>query len=249
LLLPWLQALELPATWAVVGGLLEHPKPHDLEHIPAVLRTTIQAALQAGQQSSFDGRDIIEAIHTSPTPHRFACHTYSHMRFTHPDVDAESVRQDLAHYHRVFPKELGSTSKFIYPCNAEAFYDEVCEGGFHTFRGATPKLFQNIRFAHLLSAAILPPPLSVATEVRPGLWRTTASLLFNTGAHRRHRLPFVYMNAIRGLRAAMRRGGTFHVWNHPCNFVASPGLLRAFIAFLRKASYYRDKGVLHVGMM
>jgi hypothetical protein len=245
-LLECMLSLEIPATWAFVGGLLEPAGKHCFDHLPEPLRATVSQALRAGKADSFDGRDVIESIALSPTPHRFACHTYSHTRFTYAGLNANTVREDFAHYWRVVPRELRVASTLVYPRNEEGVYDEVIASGFRTFRGTIPHLLLKNRLAHLLSAVVYSPPLSLITEIRPALWSHTASLFFSPGFRRLHRLSVLYMQAIRGLNAAVRSGGTLHVCNHPFNFGECPFLLQIFLSFLRKAATYRDKGLLAI---
>jgi peptidoglycan/xylan/chitin deacetylase (PgdA/CDA1 family) len=247
-LLKEMDALEIPATWAVVGGLLERPGHHDLDHLPPPARLAAQTALREGDEATFHAPGLIEAILGARTSQELACHTYSHTRFTYPGVDEEFVRKDLSRFAAIFPEEAGPLKSLTFPNNEEAFLEQVAACGLMVYRGKSPSVAKN-RAVHLLNSTLHGAPLSDISRVPAGLWRSDASMLFATRPRRPDTLPYVYRKASRGLETAVRTGGVLHVWTHPYNFALSWGLLRVFIAFLRLSARLRDRGRLQIQTM
>jgi len=241
-----LDSIGCPATWAIVGALLEKPGDYCLDHLPVSFRDRAHRAITHSKESTFFGGDIIDRIHHSRINHKFISHTYSHVRFQHPDVTKSIIRKDLSHYWRVVPEGLNHSPTLVFPCNEEGYYEDVAEKGFRSVRGpARVNQFGN-RVINRVVKAIAPPPLSVKSEVKPNLIRFTGSMFFNTGAGRLHRLPWVYLNAMRGLNSAVREQGTLHVWCHPFNFAETPWLLTAFKSFLHKAASLYEDGLIRI---
>ncbi len=248
-LLEEMDALEIPATWAVVGGLLERPGCHDLDHLPSPARLAAQTALREGDEATFHAPGLIETILGARTSHELACHTYSHTRFTYPGADEEFVRQDLSRFAAVFPGEAGPPKSLTFPNNEEAFLEQVAKCGLRVYRGhKSPPVAKNWA-VHLLNSTLHGAPLSGGSRVPAGLWRSDASMLFATRPRRPDTLPYVYRKASRGLEAAVRTGSVLHVWTHPYNFALSWGLLRVFVAFLRLSARLRDRGRLEIRTM
>ena len=249
-LLEEMDALEIPATWAVVGGLLERPGRHDFDHLPLPARLGAQTALREGDEATFHAPSLIEAILGARTSHELACHTYSHTRFTYPGVDEEVVREDLSRFVAVFPEEAGSLKSLTFPNNEEAFLEQVAARGLTVYRGHnSPPVAKKNRAVHRLNSTLHGAPLSRTFKAPAGLWRSDASMLFATRPRRPDTLPYVYRKASRGLEAAVRTGGVLHVWTHPYNFALSWGLLRVFVAFLRLSARLRDRGRLEIRTM
>ena len=246
-LLEAFDSYEIPATFAIVGGMLEAPGKWVLDHLPEQARDRTWQALHDGKSSSFHGCDMIEMITRTRIRHPIASHSYSHTRFLHPGVTREFVREDLRNYWRVMPVELNSIPALVFPQNDEGYYPEVLESGFRAIRGCDPEPSGRYRWQRQLKSVIVTPPMSEITDVGNGLVRNTGSLRFISG--RRRRLLLVERLGRLGLNRVVSGGGTLHVWNHPYNFAESPGLLSAFVRFLRKAAVFRDQGRLAIGQM
>jgi hypothetical protein len=246
-LLEAFDACEIPATFAIVGGMLEAPGQWALDHLPEQARDRTWRALRDGNPSSFYGQDMIDMIAQARIRHQIASHSYSHTRFLHPGVTPEFVREDLRHYWRILPAELHTVPTLVFPRNDEGYYPEVRASGFRAIRGRDPEPGGRYRWQRMLKSVISTPPLSEVTDVGGGLIRSTGSVKFISG--RRRRLMLVERQARLGLERAVHEGGTLHVWNHPYNFAETPELLPAFVRFLRKAAMLRDQGKLVIGQM
>ena len=248
-LLEELDLLEIPVTWATVGGMLEGMGDQDLGHLPEPARDHIFKALRNGQPSTFDGRNLFEMIASTRTKHQFACHTYTHTRFTYPGVNEACVRCELENFQRVFPGEMHIPDRLVFPQNQGAYYSEVAAHGFRVVRGSEKSNENANRMAYLLSALIQSPPMVARQELVPGLHCDTGSMFFNCGRGQIHRLPFVYSRSLRGLNRAIKEQATFHVWNHPFNFSEHPSLFSAFTRFLRRIAKERDAGHISIMLM
>jgi len=105
------------------------------------------------------------------------------------------------------------------------------------------------RLQYLLSALVGNPPTCKINTHDTGIVRHYGSMLFNMGARKYHRLPFVYARAVRGLTHAYNSRTDFHVWAHPFNFAESKTQLHAFNSFLRKVAAKRDAGEISIKTM
>ena len=246
-LLEAFDSYEISATFAIVGGMLEAPGKWALDHLPEQARDRTWQALRDGRQSSFHGCDMIDMIACTRIRHLIASHSYSHTRFLHPGVTREFVREDLRNYWRVLPEELNAIPVLVFPQNDEGYYTEVRESGFRAVRGNDPEPEGRYRWERQLRSVIATPLLSEIDDVGNGLIRNTGSIRFISG--RRRRLLLVERLGRLGLDRAVREGGTLHAWNHPYNFAETPGLLPAFVRFLRNAAMLRDQGRLVIGHM
>jgi hypothetical protein len=246
-LLAALDAYEITATFAIVGGMLETPGKWTLDHLPEPARDRTWKALCSSDQRSFSGPDILEMIAGTKVNHPIASHSYSHTRFHHPGVSGEFVADDLRHFWRVLPEDVYAAPALVFPQNEEGFYPEVRNSGFYAIRGRDPEPAGHFGWQRRLHSLFATPALSEITDVGNGLWRNTGTVQFISG-HRR-RLFMVERLARIGLARAVHEGGTMHMWNHPFNFAETPNLLAAFIRILRVAAKFRDRGLLSVGAM
>jgi hypothetical protein len=237
-LLAAMDECEVAATWGTVGCLLARPEQRDVAHLPEALRGKATCFLEDAEESSFDGRDLVEMIHASGAQHEFCSHTYSHTRLGYPGLNSEIVGQELKKFADVFPSDLAWSNSLIFPLNQEGYYEQIYQAGFRLVRGKD--VDAQTRSLVSKSFELIQTPLpSSRSEVFPGLWRETDSMLFNTG-RRRWKLPFVRRRARLGLESARRNGSTFHVWTHPFDLAAEPETLTALIHLIRRAAKMRD---------
>jgi hypothetical protein len=239
-LLALLDELDVPATWATVGGMLVPRGQHDLDYLPPALADLTRAALREGEATSFDGRDLFERVVTSRARHQIASHTYAHPRFTRDDVDAAAVRADLRRFRAALPAAHAATDRLVFPQNAERYHDVLAGEGVRVVRGAD-KAPRGLRGRVREN---LQPPLAVPDAAPTGgVDRLVGSVFFHPG-RRRARLPLVLLQAQRGLARAVATGGTLHVWLHPFNLAEIPGLAWCLGQHLRSVARARDAGKL-----
>ena len=237
--------LEFPASWATVGAMITPPDQVELEHLPQDAKKLVHSVLQSAHQDSFDGRDLFEMLLSSRTKHSIASHSYSHIPFNYSGVDGLFVTKDLELSLGAFSKYSVTADRFVFPENREGYYPELKKAGFKVARvGADHGKMS--RQMYLLSTLVSPPPPCKEEVNQYGVTQHYGSMLFNMGAGKYHRLPFVYARALRGLKKACREKETLHIWAHPFNFAESTLQLTAFKSFLRQVIKRRDAGDINI---
>jgi len=240
--------LELPATWATVGAMITPPTELCLDHLPERAKKVVSEVLKSAKKDSFDGRDLFEMLLSSNIQHSIASHSYSHIPFDYEGVDKDFVAKDLELSLKSFSKYNIKTDRFVFPENTEGYYHELAKAGFRLARVSANHARMS-RFKYLLSTLVSAPPAARDMTSHHNIIRHSGSMLFNMRAGRYYRLPFVYNQAINGLKSACKNKETLHVWAHPFNFAESALQLRAFKSFLRQVAKRRDAGDITVTIM
>lgn len=241
-LLSALRELEIPATWAAVGGMLDRRAEDSLDHLPSPLRELTWRALSEGKESTFDGRVLAEMVQAEALQ-RLASHSYSHVRFSYPGLSEEMVTADLALATSAF-KRIGQTiDTFVFPQNHEGYYASLRRSGIIKARGDEYQSKVPNRMGRAWHNTVMPPPLSSACQ-RDGVLLESGSLFFN--ARTSGRLALLRIQVLRGLSVARRKAGTLHVYTHPFNLAESPKVFESFCDLLRLVVKERDRGHLTV---
>ncbi len=126
---------DIPATWAVVGKILEKGTP------------------------LWSGKDIVRLIKSYPNQ-EIGSHAYSHEIFT--EIDYQKAKDEIAKLVIAFEKESIHLSSFVFPRNKVKYIDLLKKYGFKTFRGpdrrnwellfpALPPVYQPIKMAGLVN--------------------------------------------------------------------------------------------------
>ncbi|HEY6563456.1 MAG TPA: hypothetical protein VIY86_03120 [Pirellulaceae bacterium] len=245
-LLEALDDFEIQATWGVVGCAIIPAEERDWDHLPAAVRDSIASAVSIAKHETFDGRDLLEAVASRRVGHAFCSHTYSHFRLTHPLATRSAALEELRRFRACFPRELALRDRLIFPRNAEAFLDEVREAGIATIRGTDRDLRNTWRGRVRRFLADCSSPAASRRElVGAGLWRETDSLIFHT-SRRPWRMRRLRRRAAHALTMLAHRRQTFHIWLHPFDLGAEPGLLECLVDHLRLVARLRDEGKLIV---
>lgn len=239
--------LDIPATWATVGAMIDDPERLKLDHLPARARSIVDNVLATANPDSFDGRDLFAMVKDARANHRIACHSYSHVPFTYEGVDEAFVSADLQAFKATLERWGYATDRFVFPENIEGFHDALKKSGFKVVRVAANTYFRN-RFLYLASIPFVPPPAIKRQVDDHGLQHHFGSMLFND-ARRPAVIPLLRRRFKLGLRSALSHGEGFHIWAHPFNFAESPKLKDAFLDSLREIAQKRDSGQLEITHM
>ena len=231
-LLSLLDDYHVPATWAVVGHLLlgscdgthpEHPAPIGwFDHERGPERTPDDLRF---------GRDLVSAIRSADVDHDVGSHTFSHVVLGDPRTTRELARAEVAASLELAHRDGLDPVAFVFPRNRVGHRDVLAAYGFSCYRGVRPDADDGSRLfgpARKLAEATVgdPPPLVTPTVDEYGLVNVPASLfLFGfEGLPRSIVEPVIgdpiVRQARRGIDAAARSDGVFHVWLHPNNLVA-----------------------------
>ena len=236
---------DVPATWAVVGHLFlqDCDGRHDGYPTPDGW-----FARERGEWA--DRRDLrfapnlVDAVADADADHEIGCHTFSHVECGDPQTTPEMARAEL-----VASLEAAASasvepamSSVVFPRNRVGHRDVLARCGFTCYRGTGPNADalgpSALRKAALAGGAT--PPLVEPSIDEFGLVDVPASLyLFGFEGTARRLCELVWRDPIvaaarRGIDAAARSDGVFHLWYHPNNLVTDGDVarLRAVVEYI-----------------
>lgn len=270
-LLELLTELGIPATWCTVGHLLlarcvddgggKHPEIVRPNH--AWSKGDWFRHDPGGDECSaptFLGRSIIQKIRACPVEQEIGCHSFSHVIFGDPGCSRATAWSEVAACVRT-ARDLGlELSSFSFPRNRVGHLDVLREHGFRCFRGPEPRWYRRRPWPALLERAVhlfevlaaTEPPVVTPQRTEQGLWNIPGSMILfpRHGARRFIPCSLRVKRALRGLEAAARLRGIFHLWLHPTNLVDGMEEMFAGLgAILQRASELRAKGELAIATM
>ena len=241
----------IPATWAIVGGLLlDSTNSKEIIHrdMPQFNEGWLDWDVYISNCDSplYCGIDIIGKILDSPVKHEIGLHSLFHMPFhrcSHQVAEAEvEVGIKAAQRFGINPKS------FVFPYDKIGHVDVLAEHGFQIYRAQTyphwddnQKLWVNL-FHDAIGRLSAHPALPLYKD---GIWQIPGSVFFCDEP-----LPFTLpYRAKRGLSRTIREGKVFHVWLHDRDLLAYSRLSEDLDKFLRLVSRKRDEGKLEVMTM
>jgi hypothetical protein len=143
-----------------------------------------------------------------------------------PECSRETARSEIAECVRL-ASEMGIEMKsFAFPRNRVSHLDVLEEYGFTHYRGpgknersenGRPAILR--RMGHLFDILNATEPKPVVPERRNALWNIPGSTIFFSKRGIRRYIPMSLRvrRALKGLNAAVRDRGIFHLWFHPTN--------------------------------
>ena len=224
---------EIPATWAVVGHLFlrdcdgrhaDHPRgPHWFR---------AERDAWADRPSLRYGPNLIADVASDPVGHEIGCHTFSHVLFGSEGTTADTARAEIEACLAATRATDLSLQSFVFPRNCVGHRDVLAEYGFGCYRGAAPS--EQTPLGKLTAATVGDPEPSLVTPTidEYGLVDIPASLyLFSFEGRPRRLVTKLFADPIveharRGIDAAARQDGVFHVWLHPNNLLGRPEIAR-----------------------
>lgn len=229
---------EVRASWCVVGHLfldrcraeggVKHPEIVPPTH--AWRRGEWFADDPCADESSaplFYGRSLVEKIRACEVPQEIGSHSFSHVVFGDAGCSRESAASDVAACVRAARDAGLEVRSFVFPRNRVGHLDVLREHGFVCYRGPEPAWYERPRWSaavkrlgHLTDVLLATtPPVVFPEHAGGGLWNVPASMVyFPMHGPRRHvPVSLRVRRARRGLEAAVKRRGVFHLWLHPTN--------------------------------
>jgi peptidoglycan/xylan/chitin deacetylase (PgdA/CDA1 family) len=236
----------IPATWAIVGRLLD----------PA---GGVPTSTEFGERIWY-APDLVEAIRNGAPGHDIGSHGFAHLYFQ--ETDRDRLRADLRAARRVHDEHGLPFTSFVFPRNQVAHLDLLAEAGIKVFRGVDVGWQTTVRerlgrvpgrAANLVDKVLpIPPPLVQPRALPFGLVELPSSMLLLGRNGLRGLVPphVAELKAKLGLRQAARHGGIFHLWFHPSNFYFDTGVqLRVLGSILDEACALRDRAALDIRTM
>jgi len=254
------EEFDVPATWAVVGHLfLDDCDGTHASHPAGESWFAAERGRWRSRPELRFGDGLIERVNESDVDHEIGCHSFSHVLFGDRRTDRTLALAELEASVDAAGEKGVALSSFVFPRNVVGHRDTLAESDFSCYRGAAPaRRFDELPggrpLRKLAEATIDAPPLVSPYRDEFGLVNVPASLyLFGfEGAARSvaesARGDPVVAAAKRGIDAAARREGVFHLWLHPNNLVASRDTrrMRAVLAYLARK---RDAGGVSIETM
>ena len=217
-----LETYGLPATWAVVGHLLEADcdGTHGDHPLGPEWFGRERGEWRDRPDLRFD-EGLVEEIADSRPAHEIACHSYSHVQFGNPETDRETARAELERARAAATRRGIDLSSFVFPRNSIGHREALAEAGFDCYRGVG--LPTGNRRRKIADATFgTPTPRIVHPLVDDhGLVNIPASLhLFSFEGIVRTLLEPAFGDPVvahveAGIEAVAGSDGVFHVWLHP----------------------------------
>ena len=262
---------EIPVTWAMVGHLFlnECYRPDGLDSHPDVKTGRKLSnglpwhSADPGTNRITDpfwyGDDILKMILEAKPRHEIGCHTFSHLPFDHPDVDATTVASQLSKCHQVASVANVKLRSFVFPRNRIRHEDLLGENGFISYRGIQENWYAKFPL-HLRRAVSLGDRILCLTptvyprnklHIRNGAVNIPASMYLMPPDGVRKFLPgsFRVRQAEKGLVKAVNSDAIFHLWFHPWNAGGTPIIEDWLERILEKVSNFRTNNALRTMTM
>ncbi len=265
-LLELFEKYNTPATWAIVGRLLEdekNPSPYfnqDLNSFFSEIDNSIyQDAILNDKKNSFlFDTQLVDNIKSYKTKHELATHTYNHA-FWGEVKDRELLEKDMEAAKAMAIKHDHEIRSIVFPKNQIGHREVLKKYGILTYR--SPDLYWYSDFPKLVQKIIrqvdsfLPTPARTveASVDELGLVKIPGSLLFrisHLGMKKNYPTASLKIKAIKGLRQAAKDSKIIHLWFHPFNFgYKEEEHFQALEAVLQEAKRLREAGKIETVTM
>lgn len=241
--------LEIPMTWATVGGMIADPSAEDFDHLPPRFAAAARDFLKVADAPSRDGRDLFDLVQGMKTRQDIGSHTFSHTRFAIADYDKAAKAQDMALSLRTLKARGVDQASFVFPLNQASDLDVLADAGVRVARLSPKRPKSKMgKMAELLKGYV---PAEVETAGPNGLRCKSGSLLYSWSD--RSSWPLRRIAIKRQTAKALRKAATsdyaLHLWLHPFNLSGTPRLLDDISGLLIEIAGLRDAGRIDVTTM
>ena len=260
----------IPATWAIVGHLLEKKCEWTNEHLlhpeyerPIYKNETRDYFFQHPDKNNcsdtlwYDSQKLILQIKQSFACHEIANHSYAHILYDEQNTNEQAICVDIANSQRVHIEENLPYKSFIFPRNVEGFHKQLKEIGVTHYRGKSCKRYSRVprvlrRLVHFCSYLIPYAPVSAPLLHSSGLVNVPGSmLLLGRNGLRKLIRPFIMTRKVKnGIQKAINKNQIFHLCFHPSNFsYDTEKQFWIFEEILKFAAKMRDENKLNIQTM
>ena len=232
-LLDLMDKYEVPATWALVGRLVEKSEQRK-RNIQLFYPNLTEDSLYSNEQINSKEHsflyyiDLVESIKRTKIQHDIGSHSYSHITFG-PLKRNRHAAQEVAHEDFKAMQEVMQDyglkiSSFVFPQNALGYQDMLKHYGIRIFRGQDYKWYSSFpKYMAKICRQIdffstITPICSHPTIRKDGLLETKGSLHFAKlpyGFKKYVPFRFLEQKAMKGIKEAADNGTVFHLWTHP----------------------------------
>lgn len=259
---------EIPATWGIVGRLVEKEKPFISKLENFYPNQTDALLYNDNKRNKSDNSylyypKLLDLLKQAKVEHDIGSHSYSHIVFnnvrTIKGVEKEVAQKDFIAGQKLFSNNGLTPKSFIYPLNAVGHTELLKESGFTCYRGDTISSFSNYpsflrRLLRQLELFFPICPETIDTSIQPNKLVCIPGSMHFKIIHlgiKKH-IPFSVLErkAIKGLNKAVTTQKCFHLWFHPFDFGwKTQKHFDAFEKTLEHAATLRQKGKLDIKTM
>jgi len=259
-LLTCLNFAGISATWLVVGGMTlrrsygaQDPR---MIGLPADWTVKIPSGGEATKPLWYR-QSFVERLRKATPLQEICLHAgLTHFIWTDARATRDLAKQELAEGIKALQQAHVRPRSFSFGRDQEAFHELLPAHGIRAYRGRTPVLAY--RLGRTLPGALMrvldevlrttPPPVW-PQETLPGLWNIPSSMFLYP--IRPSRTRFVALRTrvervSRGLEAAARSRGIFHLSLHPENLTESPQGFSMFGDILERLGRARERGDVEI---
>lgn len=169
----------------------------------------------------YEHPEIVMRVRESSVEHEIGYHSFSHIRFS--QVSRANAEMELKEGLQI-QEEFGIRFRsFVYPENMIGHVDLLPEYGFSIYRGpnnagANVNKILPIRAKNHILFRIIAP--TVQPRWRDTIWEIPSSMMLDDSV-----VHTTVFRAKQGIKKAIERGSTFHVFLHPESVLLRPELL------------------------
>lgn len=204
----------------------------------------------------FFARSLIQRIRACPVPQEIGGHSFSHVIYGDPGCSRAAAESDLDALVAAADGLGLSLESFSFPRNRVGHQDALLPRGFKVFRAPEPGWHFQARWplvrrlGHLADVVLARRPPAVFPRREPdGLVSVPGSMIYFPMHGLRRFLPVSVRvrRARKGLAAAVRERGVFHLWTHPTNLAdETEAMFGGLAAIFEQVAELRAAGRLDV---
>jgi len=250
----------ISATWLVVGGMTllrsygaEDPR---MIGLPADWTVKIPSGCQITKPLWYR-QSFVDRLRKASPLQEIGLHAgLTHFIWTDARATRDVVKRELYEGIKALQQAHVRPRSFSFGRDQEAFHELLPAHGIRAYRGRTPVLAY--RLGRTLPGALwrvmdellrtTPPPVW-PRETLPGLWNIPSSMFLYPIRPSRTRIVALRTRlerVSRGLEAAARHRGIFHLSLHPENLTESPQGFSLFGDILERMSRARERGDIEI---
>ncbi|MCK5027255.1 MAG: polysaccharide deacetylase family protein [Candidatus Pacebacteria bacterium] len=268
-LLTLFEKYNIPATWAIVGHLLEcdcnweKKLPHSEYPRPIFTEEKRDWFFQHPEKGDlqdvlwFDTKGLIKKIAGSKVNHEIGSHSYAHIIYNKSLTNGLAIGVDIENMKRIHTKHNLPYDSFVFPRNIGSYHTQLAKAGVKYYRGNSRKWYSGFsgsvcRIGHLVDQFLPFGRVVVPCVHSSGLINVPDSMLLlgRNGLRKTIKSSWVVRKALAGIKKAARQKKVFHLWFHPSNFsYDTETQFRIFEEILKEVKHLQVKGSLDVMTM
>lgn len=259
-LLESLENHKVRATFAFVGAMGLSREEFGALNLPPLKEAYLRRHKLCYEESEeypelYFSPQTIEKVCASSIDHEIGSHSFSHIRFDHPYMDAHVAQFEWDTSYQVLSKFKEDVRSFVFPENRVGHVESFYKSPFSIYRSRDRYWYSSLsqqKLLHFLDQSITSSPYSVSREKDThGNNCVSGSQMFLAYDGVRSCIPdFIRFKKVKnGIDKAIESSQVFHWWFHPWNLASSPRMFEVFAKVLEYVAKKRDEGLLDIVTM